>query len=140
MRILSQRCEASPFHELAWIEEALSQHRHLSKVREFVHGQSRDPVTLAIAARAIGISQSHLARLFQKKLGTSFHHWLTLRRVCAALEVMRERPTTAFQAAHLSGFASYRSFARAFKVIVGVSPSVYIRRARGPWGHGFANN
>lgn len=58
--------------ELERVEEALRQYRHLAKAREFVNGQPRATVTLTTTAHAIGISQSHLARLFQEKVGMSF--------------------------------------------------------------------
>lgn len=120
--------DTSLLDELERIEEALGHNRHLANVREFVTRQRSATVTLATTAHAIGISQSHLARLFQTKVGTSFHRWLTLRRVRSAIALMRERPITATQAAHLSEFTSYRSFARAVKNAVGLSPSMFRRQ------------
>lgn len=132
--------EASPFDELKRIDEALGYYRHLANVRAFVNSQPEATVSLANSAQAIGISQSHLARLFREKVGTSFHHWLTLRRINTAMNLMREKPVTAFQAAHLSGFASYRSFARAFKEVVGLPPSIYRKQAQQSRTGRFANN
>lgn len=132
--------EASPLDQLERIEEALGCYRHLANVRELVYGQPSATVTLATAAKAIGVSQCHLARLFQEKVGTSFHYWMTLRRSHTAMMLMRERPVTASEAARLSGFASYRSFARAFKEVVGLSPSIYRRQAQQARRGGFAKN
>lgn len=124
------QCKPSPLDELDRIDRALDYCRHLANVRTFVNGRPHAAITLAVAAQAIGISQSHLARLFQERVGTSFHRWLTLRRVHTAIQLMHERPLTALQAAHLSGFASYRSFARAFREIVGFAPSIYRKQVR----------
>lgn len=126
--------------ELERFDEALDHYRHLANVRAFVNGQPSAAITLATAAHAIGVSHSHLARLFQEKVGTSFHHWLTLRRIRTAMKLMHERPITAFQAAHLCGFASYRSFARAFKAIVGLSPATYRKQVEQSQADIFAKN
>lgn len=115
----------STFDELQRIEEALGSYRHLANLRAFVDGQGDATVTLAGAAEAIGVSRCHLARLFQEKVGASFHQWLTLRRIYFAMKLMNERPITAMQTSHLVGFSSYRSFARAFTKVVGVPPSMY---------------
>lgn len=124
------QCEPTPLNELERIEEAFDHCRHLANVRAFVSSRSGDGIALAATALAIGLSQSHLARLFHERVGTSFHRWLTLRRIRAAVQLMHERPITALQAADMAGFASYRSFARAFREIVGLAPSIYRKQAR----------
>lgn len=127
----AHQCKPAPLDELERIDKAFDHCRHLANVRAFVTGRSGgDAITLAAAARAIGISQSHLARLFQERVGTSFHRWLTLRRINAAVQLMHERPVTALQAADMAGFVSYRSFARAFREVVGLAPSIYRKQAR----------
>lgn len=113
--------------DLKRIEDSLYYYRHLSALRSFVENQSLDSVTLTRAAEAIGISPSQLSRLFTEKTGTSFRSWLALRRVVVAMELMCERQVLACEAARLSGFASYRSFARTFKQTVGINPSTYGR-------------
>lgn len=135
----TRRPGASSLDELERIDEALGRYRHLVNLRTFVDGRPSPTVTLASAAQGIGISRSHLARLLHEKVGTSFQHWLTLKRVYAAM-VLMQAPVTLIQAAHLSGFASYRSFARAFKDVVGVSPSAYRKQLEPGPRRDFATN
>lgn len=129
----SCRIFASIVDQLERIESTLGHYRHLSNVRAYVDGRNSSPVSLATAAHAIGISQSQLSRLFQDKIGVSFRTWVTLRRVRVAMELMRDRQMPAYEAAYVSGFAHYRSFARTFKGIAGMAPSRYRRMVERDW-------
>lgn len=117
--------EASLLSQLARFDKALAYYRHLADIPAFVDRQAASRITLHMVARAVGLSQSQLSRIFQEKVGISFHRWLTLRRLHAAMELMRERQLSAAEAAYLSGFASYRSFTRTFRKFVGTTPSKY---------------
>jgi AraC-like DNA-binding protein len=119
------RLDFSWLRQLESIDEALGYYRHLSSVSAFIDNQRLSRVTIAVVAQAIGISPNHLSRLFQEKLGVSFHDWLTLRRVREATRLLQARQISASQAAHVSGFASYRSFVRAFKDVIGITPTKY---------------
>lgn len=66
-----------------------------------MNGWSGEALMLTAAARAIGVSHSHLARLFQQKAGTSFLRWLTLRRLRVAVQLMHERPATSLETGEL---------------------------------------
>lgn len=99
----AHQCRPSLLEELEKIGKAVDDCRHLTHVRSLVNGWSGEALTLTAAARAIGVSHCHLARLFQQKAGTSFLRWLTLRRLRVAVQLMHERPATSLETGELGG-------------------------------------
>lgn len=89
-----------------------------------------DSVRLNGAARACGVSPSHLSRLFHRSTGLTFQDYVTRYRLEHACERLRasEQPVT--DIAFESGFQSISQFHRAFKAVYGVAPRQYRRQAR----------
>lgn len=84
---------------------------------------------LAVLAREAGLSERSLFRNFQKETGLSPGRWRRQMQVLRSLELLaggRTVTETAFEV----GYESVGAFIRAFREIVGVTPTVYVREQR----------
>lgn len=114
-------------------------HPAILGAREYIETHWQDDFDLDAISAAVGLSRSHLSRLFQRHLGkTPYRHHQDVRieKVKQALADPRLSISEAFAACG----ADYGSFTGAFKRTVGVSPSAYRRRLAGAGGAGAAGS
>ena len=85
-------------------------------------------------ARAVGLSESYLARTFQAATGTTLHAALMERRIARArllieAALRRGARTNLADVAAATGFSSHAHMTTAFGRILGVTPSQWIQMA-----------
>lgn len=79
---------------------------------------------LTALARRVGLSPSHLSRLFVADMGLSLTRFRNQQRLDRFMHLYdKGRSTTALAAAHQAGFGSYAQFHRVFRQETGRSPS-----------------
>jgi AraC-like DNA-binding protein len=98
--------------------------RSLERAREFLEQHVNEPVTLDQLAIASALSRFHLARSFAQQFGLPPHAYQIHLRVKHACRLLRTG-MPCVQVASSTGFADQSHFARHFKRIMGVAPSVY---------------
>jgi AraC-like DNA-binding protein len=80
--------------------------------------------SLTNLARTVGLSASHLSRLFTTQMGLSISRFRNQQRLDHFVRLYRhDRGTTALAAAHEAGFGSYAQFHRVFRQETGRNPS-----------------
>ena len=100
----------------------------LSRVLSYVEEHFKEPLTVEDVARSIHYNGEYLARLFQRKMGLSFHRYVNMRRLNHAAYLLANTDATCVACAMESGFASLRSFNRNFKKEFGITPVEYKAR------------
>lgn len=93
-------------------------------VKEYLHEQYNQNISLEDLAKAANLSQFHLVRVFQKATGLPPHSYLTQLRINRAKKLL-ESPLSLSQIAIDTGFTDQSHFTRYFKRTVGVSPGQY---------------
>jgi AraC-like DNA-binding protein len=78
-------------------------------------------------ARAVHVSEPHLARLFRASIGKTILERLTEMRIEHAKMLLRESPLSVTQIAFEVGISSFSHFAKVFRRLVGAAPSDYRR-------------
>jgi AraC-like DNA-binding protein/quercetin dioxygenase-like cupin family protein len=101
----------------------------LRKAMDYLSAHSGGSVRMEQAARAAGISQRTLSRLFSET-GTTFSDYLNYQRIIRALELMADDTMALKEVAYATGFSTPANFNRAFKQVMGVPPSEMRRRQR----------
>jgi AraC family transcriptional regulator of adaptative response / DNA-3-methyladenine glycosylase II len=84
-------------------------------------------------AQRLGVSDRHLRRIFEARFGVSPLQYLQTRRLLSAKQFLTDTALPISEVAHLSGFASVRSFNAAFVQHYALNPS-QLRRSRGEGG------
>ncbi len=99
----------------------------LHKAMDFLHSHLAENVKAEQVANAAGVSPRTLSRLFSEA-GTTFSDYLCYQRIIRSLELMADGTMAIKEIAYDTGFSSSANFNRAFKQVMGVSPSEMRRR------------
>lgn len=98
------------------------------------HSAETGAATMVRLANHLGVSDRHLRRLFDKRMGVSPLQYLLTRKMLTAKQLLADTELPVATIAFSSGFASLRRFNAAFGEHYGFSPSQMRRRpaARNP--------
>ena len=95
-----------------------------NSVLGYIENHLGDRITLEDTAKHFYVSVSTITQLFRQKMGTSFYHCVTQRRLIAAKALISEGKILE-EVSHAVGFTDYSSFYRAFKKEYGITPRQY---------------
>jgi AraC-like DNA-binding protein len=109
--------------------------RVLRSAVEWAMAHVAEGATLSGAARQVGVSQEHLARLARRHLATTFAQYLITLRLAEAKRLLRDTDATLPVIAHAVGIRSSEHFQRLFRLRVGMSPGRW-RLSSEPTGEG----
>lgn len=101
-----------------------------SAIRFIAHNYS-GAIDVGDVASSVGISRSHLYRVFMRHIGTSPNNYLTRFRVSQASELLERSMLPVSAVAASTGYDDQLYFSRVFKKIVGKSPTAYAKEHRG---------
>ena len=104
-----------------------------------MHGRPAQNWTIEELATQIGLSRSVLAERFTNLVGIPPMQYLTKWRMQIASDLLTGGAATVATVAAKIGYASEAAFSRAFKKMVGVSPSAWRHRREGV-GHAEPGN
>lgn len=96
----------------------------IDEIISYIEKNYADRITLEDTAKEFHISTSSLTKMFANKLGISFYHFVTQRRLInSKLKIEEGSPME--EVALSCGFGDYSAFYRAFKKEYGISPREY---------------
>ena len=79
-------------------------------------------------AKLVGLTRFHFIRAFKQAAGVPPHQFMIRRRVDRAQELLAERNTSIAEVADRTGFGSSIQMTRAFRRVIGTTPSA-VRRS-----------
>ncbi len=109
---------------------AFDYYRRLRRLREHVELHLAEPLSLANAAALLALNPQYFCTFFRKRTGTTFKRWITHLRVQRAVAILSERDASVSEAALAVGFRDLTTFERAFRRVMGVTPSTFQRSVR----------
>ncbi|MFW2491105.1 response regulator transcription factor [Clostridium chromiireducens] len=78
-------------------------------------------------AEKLEVTSSYLSKLLKKETGLSFIDYLTNIRIKKAMYIMEDPTIKIYDVAELVGYSNQHYFCRAFKKVIGISPTDYKR-------------
>lgn len=95
----------------------------ITELLNYIGTNYNSDLSLDILAETFHISKYHLSHEFKKETGTSLYHYITLKRLAAARQLLIDgySPGDAYVAC---GFRDYTAFYKAFKSEYGTSPNM----------------
>jgi AraC-like DNA-binding protein len=97
----------------------------ITRARRFIAENKRGRVSLGSAAKASGASMFHFCTLFHQTTGLTFSDYVARSRIEDARMLLCDSRRRMSEVAYEAGFHSMTAFNRAFRRIVGQSPTEY---------------
>jgi AraC family transcriptional regulator, regulatory protein of adaptative response / methylated-DNA-[protein]-cysteine methyltransferase len=95
----------------------------IARALKLIDNGALDCGSVAALSERLGVSARHLARLFERHVGTGPHQVAKTRRVQRAKRLLDTTADPMTQIAYSAGFGSVRRFNAAFRELYGRSPS-----------------
>ena len=99
-------------------------------VTEYIELHMRDPIRLPHLAAAAGLTRMHFAAQFRIATGIRPHHYIQLRRIEKACELLRDANRSVVEVALSVGFQTQPHFSRVFRRLTGGSPTEWRLKQR----------
>ena len=99
----------------------------LKRVLEYIDSNLDKNITLSELADVVHMSLYYFAVLFRQSTGLSPHRFVLNKRVERAKELLRDPKLSVLDVSMNVGFEHQNNFARAFRRVIGVSPSQFKR-------------
>ena len=112
------------FQQLSANEDVLND-RALKRVIAYIDGHLQEDVSLTELADIGGFNASYLSRLFRQITGETITNYMTRKRLALAEDLLQNTNMKIQDIAVKMGYSSPRSFIRAFRNGLGVSPTDY---------------
>ena len=100
---------------------------YIENALKFIQYNYSHSIDISSIAASIGISRSHLYRVFIKHMGISPNDYLTQYRINRACSLLRNSNLTISNIANSVGYDDPLYFSRVFKKVKGISPSIYLK-------------
>ena len=111
------------------IQEKKSGYEYVKKSLQFIDYNYSRSIDVDDIAANVGISRSHLYRLFMKHISVPPNEYLTRYRIQKASLLLESSNLSVGEAAYSTGFSAQLYFSRVFKKYKGLSPSQYSKRS-----------
>jgi AraC-like DNA-binding protein len=99
-------------------------------VMDLIFSRFHDELTVALLARHVSLSESHLIPLFLRETGTTPYAAVVTRRMVTASELLCTTHLSVKEIGARVGFANQSHFVRTFQKLYGVGPVAYRRNVR----------
>jgi AraC family transcriptional regulator len=97
----------------------------LKRVLDHIRDNLSNDLSIAQLAAIAGMSPHYFAELFRRSTGRAPHQYVLLQRIERAKESLRDPRHSVIEAGLDAGFVNPSHFARIFRKLVGMSPSVF---------------
>jgi len=105
--------------------QAASSARITQEVLSYIRQHYAEPLTNEHFSEVFHYHPNHLSQLVKEQTGLPLHRYIRTLRVYAALELLQSTRLTIAQIAEQVGIGDIHQFSKAFRQIIGVSPSTF---------------
>lgn len=98
---------------------------YTKKAIDYISDEYTNPISVRDVAKHLGVSRSHLYRIFMQNLSESPQSYLEKFRMKQSRVLLEQTPLTIGEVANSVGYEDPLYFSKAFKRITGISPKNY---------------
>ena len=80
---------------------------------------------LATVSQKFGYNQCYISHVFKEKVGVSMREYIRAKRIESSLEFLKCNEISVEKAAQMMGYESSQSYCKAFKNVMGITPTQY---------------
>ena len=102
----------------------------LKQILKYIENNYIHKITIADAALAVGLSQSHFMKYFKNAMGTSFIDYLNDYRLTMAARLLLASDASILTISEEVGYDNLSYFNRTFKRKYGMTPSSYRKKRK----------
>ena len=110
-------------------EKTLNMDKNQMKANELIEyvneNYINEQLTLRIAAEHYEMKETYISVYFKQNIGVNFVDYLQQLRIDRAIELIKRGDQKIADIAQMTGYANDQTFRRAFKRVIGVSPTAY---------------
>jgi len=99
--------------------------KYISSIQEYIQSNYSKSIKISELAAQLGLSRSHLYRIFKADKGISIEEYLIDVRINAARSLLSDTQFSCVAIASLVGYSHYTTFFRIFKQKTGLTPQQY---------------
>jgi two-component system response regulator YesN len=107
--------------------------KRVYKILNFINESYDRQISLEDAADKVGLSPAHVSRLLVSETGISFTEHLSKKRIEKACHELTEGMLSIKEISSLCGYPDSNYFSRAFKKVMGITPSEYTQKHGRPY-------
>ena len=93
-------------------------------IRYISHNYTK-PITLKEISKKVGVSQSHLSRVFSERIEGGFRNYLKILRIEKVKTLLKTSDMNIYDSMLRAGFSDQRTFNRVFKGMTNMTPREY---------------
>jgi AraC family transcriptional regulator len=97
----------------------------LRRLKEYIQENLSQNLTLADMAQMLGLSRSHLTKLFKQSQGISLYQYIIHCRIARAKQLLKHKRLAIAEIATQVGFADQSHLTHHFKRHVGLTPKIF---------------
>lgn len=108
-------------------------YRHSQDLNEairFIHESYHKPLDLAMVSNHVSLNYAYFSNLFKKNIGKGFAEYLRDVRLDKARRLLAETDHKIVEVVAMVGYESYKSFTRAFRLVMQIQPTEYRQMMR----------
>ncbi len=107
------------------IADAIACRSGIYKAVNYIKNHYDEQISLNTLAELLEVSEGHLSRMFQKKVGMSFTQYLMKVRMDMAVQLLQNQNLKIYEVAMRVGYQNADQFSRMFKKVMGKSPKEF---------------
>ncbi len=105
-----------------------NKHDYIEKCKDYISQRVHYPICVKEVAEVLGVSHSHLSRIFSKHEGMTIIQYSIKARLRAAANMLKYSNKSITEIANYFCFASQSRFGSQFKAEFGVTPKIYRKK------------
>lgn len=111
----------------SYIKRPVPQKISSKKIIDYINKNYSKQLTVKMAAEYMGLQENYFCRYFKQETGITFHRYLSIVRLNAALELLATNQYSELECALAVGFASNKTFIDWCRKIYGCTPLSYVK-------------